>query len=327
MIPVKKNYLFYFLAMAMLAGSLAAADEHDLSAAALLVHFPPDFSYSTNEDWSARYDSDFRFDNPIDNNPSIPDGVYTSLENPAVWYVIVAPAFCEERTWAGVRFGFGDYNADAFEFIHSNICLPDGLVIPTATWPGPNEGVALTATTTNWQGDFEAVYYFIGYQYTGTALISISGYDDGTYHEVQLGTATAPSIVYEITSPAMLGTMGIGVQGYAAEIHCHDFYVCCAHQECLITSESNCDAISGVFYADEYDCVGAPCGACCIQAPELVCIMTTRSECEEHTGYAGYWHTDVISCPAEEGLHVCFTLPVEAPSWGAIKTLYHAGTR
>jgi hypothetical protein len=206
----------FVLLISLISLQPVSADELDLSSAAFITHFPPNFVYSAGEDWTAMYHSDYQINELEAVNPSIPDGVYTDVSNQAVWYVLASFCDGEDKEWAGVQFGFGDYNPDAFYFSSSAPCLPNTLEIPSSGWPGPNSGVAVARTEEIWTGNFQPLYYFEGYQYAGTALISISGYD---YNGNWLEPAIANDLteVWYITDPDRLGALGVGIPGESVE--------------------------------------------------------------------------------------------------------------
>ena len=83
---------------------------------------------------------------------------------PVLWFVLAA--WEEEKEWCGTEFGFGEFGSGVFAFVDYGPCFPeDGLEIPTAHWPGPNEGTAFVTTGRAWRGNFRPVYYFAGYAY------------------------------------------------------------------------------------------------------------------------------------------------------------------
>jgi hypothetical protein len=205
--------------LALSVAVTANADENDLVSAVFVAHHPPDFVYSAGEDWTAKYYSDFALTSLYEVNTFIPDGEFTSTENQAIWYVLVAFCDGEEKTWGGTQFGLGQFDTNAFYITGGGICLPGGLEIPSSgSWPGPEEGIAIAATSTNWQGNFEPIHWFSGYQYSGTTMISITGFErDGNPQSCQLGSVTTPAVTYEITEPTAFGALGVGSPGLIPE--------------------------------------------------------------------------------------------------------------
>jgi hypothetical protein len=68
----------------------------------------------------------------------------------------------------GVEFGLGDYGPSLFGIADRGPGHPHpdgtGITVPTVGWPGPNEGVIITADTP-WSGNYLPVYQFRGYAY------------------------------------------------------------------------------------------------------------------------------------------------------------------
>lgn len=211
--------LICFLAVAMSFAPVTGANENDLASAVFVAHHPSDFVYSAGEDWTARYYSDYAVTSLYEVNTSIPDGVYTSPDNLAVWYVLVAFCDGEDKIWGGTQFGLGPYDTAAFYITDSGICLDGALEIPSSgNWPGPEEGVSIAYTGSAWQGRFEPIHWFAGYQYAGTTMISITGFDrDGSYQSCQLGSITTPAVTYEITEPTAFGALGVASPGLIPE--------------------------------------------------------------------------------------------------------------
>jgi hypothetical protein len=119
--------------------------------------------------------------------------------------------------------------------------------------------VVIAATTHNWFGNFELLYFFEGYQYSGTTSIALSGYESDGWTEVQLGTATAPSVSYEITDADLLGIMGVGVDGTAVSCEPPIAVCCYPDDSCNLVDLNMCNAQGGVFYPELETCADDPC--------------------------------------------------------------------
>ncbi len=142
--------------------TVAAADPANLENGVLIAHHPPGLQYSAGQDWCQRYFDDFAIDTCSDQHNRI--DLDANQGETSVWCVLAA--WDESKEWCGTEFGFGEYDPDIYLFLDHGPCFPvDGLDIPTAGWPGPNAGTALTTTTTHWSGNFVPVYWFAGYAY------------------------------------------------------------------------------------------------------------------------------------------------------------------
>jgi len=137
------------------------ADPADLEGGVFIAHHPGSFQYSPGLDWCEEYGELYSISSCESQNPRIDlDG---NLGERSLWYVIAA--WTESKTWCGTEFGFGTYDPAIYEFLEYGGCIPNDLSISTDGWPGPNEGTAVTATDVQWDGNFQAVYYFMGYAY------------------------------------------------------------------------------------------------------------------------------------------------------------------
>jgi len=140
----------------------SSADIDDLSQGVIIAHYPPDFAYSAGMPWCDEYDNTYSIASCGEQNNRIDGG--STPDDRVVWYIV--SAFEEDKQWAGTSFGLGGYTSTLFYFTAYGPCLADGLETSTGSWPGPNQGTTVVATTSNWEGNFQVVYHFEGYTYT-----------------------------------------------------------------------------------------------------------------------------------------------------------------
>jgi hypothetical protein len=153
------------LLLVLLMPGSALSDSSNLEGGVFIAHHPPGLQYTSGQDWCARYFQEFAIDSCSEQNSRIDlDG---NQGQSSVWFVLAA--WAEEKEWCGAEFGFAQYDSTIYAFISSGPCFPDGsgggLEIPTAGWPGPNAGVALSISGAPWSGNFVPVYFFAGYAY------------------------------------------------------------------------------------------------------------------------------------------------------------------
>jgi hypothetical protein len=148
------------LSILCLAAGIAYADSSNLEGGVFIAHHPPGLQYSEGENWCARYFQDFAIDSCSEQNNRI-----DTQGDHSVWFVLAA--WSEPKEWRGVEFGFAAYDSTICALTSWGPCFPDGggLEIPTAGWPGPNDGTTLTASGAPWSGNFLPVYYFVSYAY------------------------------------------------------------------------------------------------------------------------------------------------------------------
>ncbi|MBD3236691.1 MAG: hypothetical protein GF330_08305 [Candidatus Eisenbacteria bacterium] len=146
----------------VLTVGIASGDPTDLEGGVLIAHHPSGVQFSAGTDWCQKYDEEYALTSCENQNNRIDlNGLQGQT---SVWYILAA--WTEAKTWCGTEFGFGTYDPDIYGFVDWGACSPgENLEIPTESWPGPNEGVAVTTTDTPWSGDLEPVYYFAGYAY------------------------------------------------------------------------------------------------------------------------------------------------------------------
>jgi predicted outer membrane repeat protein len=264
--------------------------EMPLSGGTLIAHSPPGMVYSSGADWCQVYETQYQLTNPAQQNSRIDPVGYETV----VWYVLAA--WDTPQRFCGVDFGFGTYNPDVFIFTHAGPCFPDaGLQIPSGGWPGPEEGVAVTATSTSWYGNYVPVYWFAGYSYTpGQIPFSVNPITG----DASFGSCSAPVIGYDISC---LGTLGVNTDG----VECYPpdgMYPCCIGMGCAVLPYAACVGISGVPMPAFESCEPNPCfeSACC--AADGICTLTTLVDC------VGDWMIGEPACdpnPCDQPQRAC----------------------
>ena len=277
----------------------ASADVNDLSQGVMIAHAPAVFTYSPGMDYCGEYPLTYAISSCGEQNNRVE--LPMSAADPALWYVV--SAFEEAKQWAGIQFGFGDYAASGFYFVEYGPCLLDSQTIPTDGWPGPNQGVVVVATSTNWTGNFVATYYFIGYSYEAGTVVPL-----GVHPVAQRATHGTtvppyPSISYDVVC---LGAIGVDTDGSAC---CpaggpEQERVCCMDDTCTILTEAECSQSGGTWYEYLIDCDPNPCPqewACCYNQ---VCFMRYADDCD---AIGGIWH-EGFSCPGgDPPIYSCFS--------------------
>jgi len=152
------------VALSLCGVATPSADENDLSGGVFICHFDPHCQPSGDPPpggWCEYWLDDCAIHTCEEQNPSIMQGAV------GVWYVL--SAFAEDKTWCGSEFGFGQFDPYLFIFMAWGPCTPgQHLEIPSPGWPGPDAGTAIVTTDAPWTGNFQPVYYFIGYAYYAT---------------------------------------------------------------------------------------------------------------------------------------------------------------
>lgn len=152
--------------LALLALSLCAApvrsDVHDLSEGVLILHGEPGIEWTNYcQMWPYHgIDSCSEQETRIDCDPG-QDYLFLILHVLAAW--------AEPKEFCQVEFGLGDFDALNYTMWASftDACFPgEGVETPTAGWPGPHEGVVLTATDTPWSSALAHVYVMAVYAYS-----------------------------------------------------------------------------------------------------------------------------------------------------------------
>jgi hypothetical protein len=150
------------LLMCLAIAGVAYGDPTNLEDGVFIAHHPPGLQFSQGTDWCQKYIDEYAITSCKQQHNRIDlDG---NVGESSVWYVLAA--WSEAKEWCGTEFGFGQYDANIYGFLRWGPCSPQGeLELPTDNWPAPNEGTAITTTSTAWSGNFVPVYYFAGYAY------------------------------------------------------------------------------------------------------------------------------------------------------------------
>ncbi|MBM3318358.1 MAG: S8 family serine peptidase, partial [Candidatus Eisenbacteria bacterium] len=168
-----------------------------------LVHHPAGLQYSAETDYRAYAADSLSLPDCREGvNPTVPLDAAAS-----VWFVIAA--WSEAKEFAGIEFGFGHYDEQAYAIVDHGPCFPvSGSELADAGWPGPLAGTTLTAATA-WEGAFVPIYYFAGYGYA-EGEITIQGRGPGSVARVENESARQ----FEVR-PSRCGVLGIGRPGIA----------------------------------------------------------------------------------------------------------------
>ncbi len=336
----------------------AAADPTNLTGGILIAHYCPEcFSYTYDPPaggWCAAYEP-----YAIQSLEEVIAALPASLDA-QLWYVLAAWEI-ENKTWCGTEFGIGDYDPAVYAFAECGVCAPGGfLEIPTAGWPGPNEGTAFVTTGTPWSGNWVPVYYFGGYSYAYTGSSTTIPLDvDPPTGFCGFSNCVNPPVLYEV-GPEQRGIIGVNAPGYVPGWPLPPQTGACCLVEplgaCEELYEPECILAGGEWLGAGSTCNPNPCplpGACCIGG---VCEVLLQASCELIQGtFQGELTTcDPNPCEAvcchESGGHVCEIMlqadclaiqgfwhpewttcdpnpceiytPTEESSWGKIKSIY-----
>jgi hypothetical protein len=195
--------------------------------------------------------------------------VTTSTLLPAVWFVLAGWEE-EAKTWCGVEFGLGEYDAGVFVMDEARPCYPPtgGLELPTAGWPGPGEGTASVVTGDPWQGNWIPVYVFGGYAYGyggASTLIPIAA--DPATGFAGLTNCTHPPEAFEF-DPGQLGALGANTPGTVPAFPPPPQpAACCVMEVCTLRFERECQEGGGLWMEGVTSCEPNPCphiGVCCV---------------------------------------------------------------
>lgn len=296
---------------ACLAAATAEADPTDLEGGVFIAHYPAAMQFSSDppaEGWCEYYEENFALTSCEDQVNRI------DTSGGVIWFVLAA--WTEAKEFCGVSFGLSAFPQGAFGFTDVGPCFPaNGLEIPTAEWPGPEEGTSIVVTDTPWEGEFVPVYYFSGYAYSAGVISLAPNPQTGSG-----GTANC-SNPPETWPAVAFGAMGLFQNGgYACPTGGHtpggnEPAVCCVDSDCYQVTEVQCTALGGQFHASEPFCYLNVCEpfvgrACCLG--DGTCAVLTVSEC---TVLGGTWISDRQSCeptPCDEGTET---------TWGVIKVV------
>ncbi len=288
------------LAVFLLLTATCFAQPANLDCGVYIAHHPIGMAFSSDpppEGWCQDYLDNHAITDPAEQNPQVYE------IGPAIWYVLAF--WYEPKDWCSCEFGLGRYTGEVFGFSDWGACFPGtGLEVPTAGWPGPEQGVALIAGDVPWQGTIIPVYYFAGYVYEqdeiplavhpGTGFGGFRNCDDPPQR----------------WDAVCLGSMGLFTDGvYCEPIPCHT-HVCCLDGECtLLEFEYECEFLEGEWHPEWESCEPNPCpplyAVCCI---EWECLIAREEDCDE---MGGIWYPDWgVQCWPED---IC----ASTPSWAA----------
>ncbi len=254
------------LVMSGLAGG-ALADPNNLRGGVLIQHFDSRYMPSPGYEpppggWCATY-ALYPIQSLQEVNAQLAPGA-------VVWFVVAA--WEEDKTCCGVEFGFGAYDPSLINLQAYGPCFPvNGLEIPTAGWPGPDEGTAFVTTGTPWSGNYMPVYSFSGYAYDyshGATVIPLS-VDPPTGFCGFCNCTNPPQMA--VVGPEQRGDMGINMQGVVPVFPPPPaIAACCLGQPlgaCVMLTEEECGLAAGTWLGEGTACEPVnPCpqpGACC----------------------------------------------------------------
>lgn len=344
-----KRVLLALALLGLVAGANAVPS--DLSDGVLITHAPAGFVYSAGLDWCAEYGTQYGIttcEEQVTNMPITMSGL-----EPTLFYVVAA--WNEDKIWCGTEFGISPEFDGLFYFTEYGPCLANALENSTGGWPGAGEGTAVVATDTQWEGNFVATYYFLGYTYyttrvaldvdpaqnfagTGNCDVPAQVWDAVCLGAVgtgdDMGNPCCPSVpepeacCFEDGHCEMLLEYECGVAGgifYAGDVcdpnPCPQPPVpgaCCIETgECFVLLEADCAAIGGEFLGEETVCDPNPCP----QPPVAVCCVgedcyiLNEYECAD---MQGVFYPDWDVCDPNP----CIPTPADDNSWGSIKALY-----
>lgn len=350
------------LALALLGfASGAMADPADLAGGCFIAHYVEALGYSSDAPtagWCGEYAATHAITDHTQQINRIDVAEYVA----ASWFVIAA--WMEDKEWCGTEYGFGTYDPALFVFGEFNGCYPPGggLEIPTAGWPGPNEGIAFVVTGDPWVGNYLAVMHFGGYAYGYGAEGVIPLDIDPPTAFAGFSNCAAPPLPFDAVE---LGGLGINMDGiYAQPMEIITRGACClADYVCEFITYDDCMAAGGEYLGDNIPCEPVnPClpeGACCLPDPlgecqvllEEACGLVggewlgPETTCEPVNPCTGEWVccVDIHECfivmtqlECEQGLGGIFHpewntcnpnpceefTPVNDASWGTIKGMY-----
>jgi len=299
------KWAIWIFAAALLSGTAALGDSNNVMGGALIAHYPSQITYSTDPpacgNWCCAYEP-YAISSIAEENVRI-----DASDDPVIWYVLAA--WQEDKIFCAAEFGLGNYTAANFAVIEYSPCFPSeagGLELPTAGWPGPNEGTAFTRSgEVPWSGNWLPIYYFAGYAYGGVEMIPIdvdpvtdfAGFSNCDQNP-QLGEVVAER----------RGAMGINMEGIKVGPSEDPEMVCCVTPltgppECHIATEQACLDMGGTWRPDlGSSCVGNPCDpvrACCWTNSLLqrVCSELTETDCMALTSFGvPTWLENIESC-------------------------------
>jgi len=150
----------------------------------------------------------------------------------------------------------GSFNPAIYAFLDWGACPPNDLEISTTNWPEPNQGMAVVATDTQWEGNFKAVDYFSGHAYyPGTLSIS----EAPGQEFVGFGNCGAPSEQWSAHETGTMGISGDGIAVCPVEFASGDPVPCCIGASCSLLLPDQCALAGGVVLSELSMCTEAAC--------------------------------------------------------------------
>lgn len=305
--------LFGILALGLITLNVSA-EPSNLARGAFIAHFVPELGYSSDPPacgWCATYEAYYSISSFEQQINRIDTNSYRSVS----WFIIAA--WAEEKIWCGTELGFGDFDPGIFGFLEWTGCYPadGGLEIPTAGWPGPNEGIAFVVTGEPWAGNFVSVLWFGGYAYaySGPGVIPID--IDPPTAFCGFSNCEAPPIPFDVV-PESRGGLGINTDGIYVTPPVTPVGACCIGYDCLIYPEDECIQYGGIWIGEGTTCEPInPCippdGACCLPAPMGECVVLAEADC---LLVQGVWQGPDTLCEPENpcvGEWVCCIPPMD----------------
>jgi len=164
--------------------------------------------------------------------------------------------------FCAIDFGFAQYDFSALAIVgHGFFCPPRAgiLTIPSAGWPGPNEGVAITYTgpqedRTRREKICELAW-FAAYVY-GAQTLPL-GPNPMTGMVGITDDANPPNL--DELEEWQLGVLAFGVAGYNPCAPPNVRGACCLGGRCQELYRDDCDLQGGVFQGENTDCFPNPC--------------------------------------------------------------------
>ncbi len=274
------------LAFASAFAQPAAADPVNLTGGVLIAHHCSECTWTGDpppEGWCAAY-APYAIQSLAEVNVQLP---YNTER--AFWYVLAAWE-SEDKTWCGVEFGLGDYDEAIYSIADAGACAPsEYLEIPTAGWPGPNQGTAFVTTgETHWSGNWVPVYWFFGYVDPipgGSTTIPITVNPPTGYCQF----CSCPPLPHTYAvGLEQRGVLGANAPGYVPVFPpVAEPWACCLPDPpdlCVMLPEEECLDVGGIWIGEPFTCDPNPCpapGACCIMGE---CFIVMEEVCAQVGG-------------------------------------------
>jgi hypothetical protein len=223
--------------------------------AVLIPHLNPQIEYTTS---TTSYEGQ---SNLRDCREAITQGQVLP-ERAQVWYVIASFANSPGPVnVGGIDFGFASFNARKISFVAYGPCSEIWMEVPTARWPGPNEGTSLAvASTTGFHSDPLEVYWFASYVYEPVAIELGPNPSTGS-GEIATRPPNIEDPIWDLDPIVDFGKMGFGEAGYnPCAPDQPQVGACCALGDCRLISQSECEGLGGSYHGTGTDCFPSPCG-------------------------------------------------------------------